>query len=274
MNHTFITQATKGKNQWWRYVVTILGTIAGVAIANLGVNQALPAYKKLFPDNQFGKDLGTSILIGVIFLIATLAFSIVAKKLHKRPFYSFINLDAKFNWLLYFKGFIVWGALLFIGALVDDFAVFQAFLTNLNLSNFIILLVIGFISIGIQSFFEELVIRGYFLQGLHLRIKKISLLVLVNALIFGVLHFGYGIASFIHSFTFGIAFALVVIKQQRIEFVSGAHNANNLLLSLVFLDIADAVIEEFSWSVDWLEMGIHFIIISAFVVIAYTFFKK
>ena len=274
MENTFIKQAATGKNHWWRYLLTILATVAGIAIANIGIRQVLPSFKSLFPDNQFGKDLGTSILIVIIFTIALVAFSVAAKKLHGRPLFSFINLDSSFNWASYFSGFLVWGILLFLGALITDFEIFQSFLDALNITHFLILFGVGFISIGIQSFFEELVIRGYFLQGMHLKIKNIIILVLVNALVFGVLHFGYGIGSFIHSFTFGIAFALIVIKQNRIEFASGAHNANNLLLSLVFLDIADATSAEFSWSIDWLEMGVHLFITLAFVGLVYQFFKK
>ena len=99
-------------------------------------------------------------------------------------------------------------------------------------------------------------------------------MIIINALIFGILHFGYGIGSFIHSFTFGIAFALIVIMQNRIEFASGAHNANNLLLSLVFLDISEAVKEDFSWTIDWLDLGIHLIMLTAMLGIVYKYFKK
>lgn len=274
MEHAFIKQAATGKHQWWRYVLTILATIAGVAIANLVVRQVLPAYKSLFPDDQFGKDLGTTILIGLIFSIALLAFAIASRKLHGRSLVSFINVGSRFSWASYFKGFVVWGVLLFSGALIVDYDLFEAFANNLNITHFLILLLVGFLTIGIQSFFEEVVIRGYFLQGMHLKIKKIIVLVLLNALIFGLLHFGYGIASFIHSFTFGIAFALVVIRQNRIEFASGAHNANNLLLSLVFLDIGEAATAEFSWEIDWLEMGIHLVAIAAMVGIVYKFIRK
>jgi membrane protease YdiL (CAAX protease family) len=274
MEHTFLKQATTGKNDWWRYALTILATVAGVIIANLGIKQVLPFYKSLFPDNQFGKDLGTSILIGVIFLIALVAFIFASKKLHQRSVVSMIHLDKRFNWGLYIKGFLVWGTLLFSGALMVDFDILQAFIKNVQLTHFLILFAVGFITIGIQSFFEELVIRGYLLQGMHLKIKNITILIICNSLIFGILHFGYGIGSFIHSFTFGIAFALIVIKQHRIEFASGAHNANNLLLSLVFLDIGEAIQEEFSWTIDWTEMSIHLITISLLVAIVYKFFKK
>jgi hypothetical protein len=96
----------------------------------------------------------------------------------------------------------------------------------------------------------------------------------VNALIFGVLHFGYGLESFLSSWAFGVAFAIIVILQNRIEFVSGAHNANNLLLSLVFLDLDEATSEKFTWAINWVDFSIHIITLLILVGLVYKFFRK
>jgi membrane protease YdiL (CAAX protease family) len=45
---------------------------------------------------------------------------------------------------------------------------------------------VGFFAIGIQSFFEEIVIRGYLLQDLLLRIKNFLILILFPVLISAV----------------------------------------------------------------------------------------
>lgn len=274
MKNIFITQSEIGKNHWWRYVLTILAVVAAVALANIGIQQVLPAYKSLFPETQFGKDLGTTILVGVVFGLAVLAFTFASKKLHNRPAFSYLSVDGRFNWSQYFGGFLIWAVLIFVSGLITDYDQFQTFLGALNVTHLVILFAVSFISIGVQSFTEEFILRGYFLQGLHLRIKNLVVLVAVNALIFGLLHFGYGIESFIHSFTFGIAFALLVIFQNRIEFASGAHNANNLVLSLFFLDLTDATNAEFSWSIDPVQMVIHFTSLGLLVGVAYKFFRK
>lgn len=93
-------------------------------------------------------------------------------------------------------------------------------------------------------------------------------------MLFGVLHFGYGIESFLSSFVFGIAFVLIVLKQQRIEFVSGAHNANNLILSLFFIDLNSTVNKNFSWSINWLEFSIQTFVTFLLVIIVYKYFPK
>jgi len=109
---------------------------------------------------------------------------------------------------------------------------------------------------------------------MHLLIKKVVTLVILNSLIFGVLHFGYGIESFLSSWAFGVAFAIIVILQNRIEFVSGAHNATNLILSLIFVDLSEATNEAFSWEINWGYFSFHIIALLILVGLVYKFFRK
>ncbi len=274
MKTNFIENSTLGKNKWWQYVLSVLTTIVVIAIVNIIIRQVLPNSKKLFPDNDFGKGIFTFCLILVIFGLALIVFLFLASKLHQRPKMSFISNKGTFSCRQYFIGFLAWGSLLFIGSTIFDYQKLEDFIVNFNLYQFIVLLLFGFLAIGVQSFFEELVIRGYFLQGLHLHLKNIKILILVNGVIFGVLHFGYGVESFLSSWVFGIAFAIIVHLQNSIEFVSGAHNANNLLLSLVFLDLSEATNQAFSWEIDWGYFSIHIISILILVGLVYKYFRK
>jgi membrane protease YdiL (CAAX protease family) len=274
MKSDFLKKAEIGQNTWWRYVLSILAPVIVIALINVVLQEVLSVIKSLFPEGEFGKTLGTFSLVFIVFGAALVTFMLVASKLHKRPILSFITIGKKVNWTSYFIGFLAWGILLFLGGLVTSYDQFENFLQNFETTHFLILFSVGFLSIGIQSFFEELVIRGYWLQGLHLHIKKVSVLILVNALLFGVLHFGYGLESFLSSFGFGIAFVLIVILQNRIEFVSGAHNANNLILSLIFLDLEEAANESFSWDIDWSEFGLHIIALMLLTGLVYKFLKK
>lgn len=274
MKNDFLKNAEIGQNTWWRYVLSILAPVIVIALINIVLRETLPALKSLFPESEFGKTLGTFSLVLMVFGVAIVTFMLVASRLHKRPILSFINTGKKFNWTSYFIGFLAWGILLFLGGLITDYDIFENFLQNFQTSHFLILFSVGFISIGIQSFFEELVIRGYWLQGLHLHIKKVSVLILVNALLFGLLHFGYGLESFLSSYAFGIAFALIVVFQNRIEFVSGAHNANNLILSLVFVDLSETLNDTFSWKINWVDFSIHIIALLILVGLVYKFFRK
>jgi membrane protease YdiL (CAAX protease family) len=274
MKGNFLENATLGTNKWWQYVLSILSAVAGIAVVNMSISQVLPRIKSLFPYNDFGKNLFTFSLVLLIFGVAVIAFLVTARKLHQRSKMSFISNQDKFNRKSYFIGFVTWGTLLFIGLVISDYQKFEVFRENFNLVHFLTLFLFGFIAIGVQSFFEELVLRGYLLQGLHLRIKNIAMLIIINGLIFGFLHFGYGIESFLSSLFFGVAFAIIVILQNRIEFVSGAHNANNLLLSLVFLDLSEATSEKFTWAINWVDFSIHVIALLILVGLVYKIFRK
>jgi membrane protease YdiL (CAAX protease family) len=100
------------------------------------------------------------------------------------------------------------------------------------------------------------------------------MLIIINGVIFGLLHFGYGLESFLSSWLFGIAFAIIVILQNSIEFVAGAHNANNLLLSLVFLDLSEATNEKFSWAINWVDFSVHIVALLLLVGVVFMFFKR
>lgn len=274
MKGSFIENASLGKNKWWHYILSLASAVVVIALLNVLIRLLLPNIKQLFPANDFGKGLFTFSLVLLIFGLALFAFLFVASRLHQRPKIQFISTRSIFSWKQYFIGFMTWGSLLFISSAIFDYPKLEEFITNFKPYQFSVLFLLGFVAIGVQSFFEELVIRGYFLQGLHLQIKKVKLLVIVNALIFGVLHFGYGLESFLSSWAFGIAFAIIVILQNGIEFVSGAHNANNLLLSLVFLDLSESLNETFSWKFNWVDFSSHIIALLILVGLVYKFFKK
>ena len=269
----YLENVRKGKNTWYSYVFTILSVIVGISIGSLILGLITPFLKDVFPKGDLGKELGTFVIIGGIFGFGLIAFIIAFKKFHQRSVFSLLGITNKFNFALYFKGFILWGVLLFIASLITEFHLFQKFLFNFNLSNFILLAVVGFVFLGIQTFFEEILIRAYILQGISLKIKNVFLLIIVNSILFGIMHFGYGLDSFLYNSIVGVTFVLIVLKHKQIEFVSGAHNANNLILSLIFIDLNDALNKDFTWSIDWGFLPLHILISTLLIIIVYKFIK-
>ncbi|MCA6470886.1 MAG: CPBP family intramembrane metalloprotease [Chitinophagaceae bacterium] len=274
MSNNFLENANVGTNKWWQYITSILSAILAIIIVNIAIRLVLPTIKSFFPANDFGKGLITYLLIFIVFGVALITFLYSASKIHKRSGITFISSFNKFSWSQYFLGLITWGAILFISLLISDYQKFEAFKNNFQPEYFTISLLVGFFAIGVQSFFEELIFRGYILQGLHTRLQNTTALIFVNGLLFGLLHIGYGLESFLSSWIFGVAFALIVIFQKRIEFVAGAHNANNLLLSLVFLDLSEAMNENFSWKINWIDFTIQIVALILLVGIVHTFSKK
>lgn len=256
MKNLFLQQAAEGKNSWWRYLATILLMIAGLIAINLIVGKVvLPLLKPYLPEKtDFSNEVMTFIFAGIVFGVALLSFVFAFRWLHKRKAMSLITTTGRFSWREYFAGFAVWGVLVFVGMLITDYDKFQTFINTFQASQFIILLVVGAIMLGIQSFTEEILFRGYFLQGTSLLFKRELLPVLINGLLFALLHFGYGISAFISTFGFGVAFSLITLRKSRIEFASGAHLVNNLLLSVIFIDLNEALNSQFDWTIDYKEL--------------------
>jgi membrane protease YdiL (CAAX protease family) len=274
MESSFLQHSQTGRHAWWRYLLTISAIVLTFLLMNLALKGQATRLKTLFPNDEFGKNLFTFLVIFCIFGTALAVFSFTAGKLHGVSFKNYVHTTRKFSWKLYLSGFGVYGILMFLGGLLLSDPTLKHFTERFNLSHFLILFIAGFVSIGVQSFFEEVLIRGYLLQGMHRILKGLPLLILLNATLFALLHLGYGISSLISSLSMGIVLAYLAIRQNSIAFISGVHNAHNLLLSVIFIDLSDALTEKFSWSIEWKDLGISFLILALLLLYAHTFIKK
>lgn len=90
--------------------------------------------------------------------------------------------------------------------------------------------------ITIQSAKEEFIYRGYLLQGFYFFTHKKSLAILFTSLIFASMHFQFfvpvssdDLGRYTSLFVHGIIYALITIKNQRIEWAIGSHAAWNIV---------------------------------------------
>jgi membrane protease YdiL (CAAX protease family) len=271
--NTYLEKVNNGRNSWKAYISTIVVAVAGIAIGGLIFGVLTPFMKSIFPNGEFGKSIGTFVIIGGTFGFGLLGFLFGFKKFYQRPIMSLFGSLEKFNFSLYTKGFLIYGFLIFAINLVTEFNTFQNFKENFNFSNFLVLATIGFLCLGLQSFFVEILFRSYLLQGMSLKIKRILWLVILNGFLFGMFHLGYGVESFIQNFLFGLVSTLITLKLGQIEFVAGAHNANNLVLSLVFVNLNEEIESNFSWEIDWIYLSLDILAYAILIFIIYKLFK-
>jgi membrane protease YdiL (CAAX protease family) len=92
---------------------------------------------------------------------------------------------------------------------------------------------------GLQTTTEELLFRGYLLLALGLLTQRTWLMVAINTVLFGVPHLlnpelsaGSALLA-ANYFLFGAFFALLTLRDNRLELAIGAHAANNLFATLV-----------------------------------------
>jgi len=227
----FLTLSKKGKNDWWRILLFIISLIALPAIASLTLdNIDFPNYKD--KENELVLDI---VIEGFAFSIVLIGVFLAINLIHKRTF-STLNGPGSFQTKEFLEGITVWGILIVIGSLLNQQGQWKYFIDNGLNSSLIFFLPITILAIGIQSYTEEVVFRGYLLQTLSLRIKNVFVLILICSSIFGILHGLDGLAAIIGTTIFGCLFCYIVLKRNNLTFAAGVHLIHNFFFIYVFPD--------------------------------------
>ena len=163
----------------------------------------------------------------------------VLKKIHSRSLISIITSRKKIDFNRFKFAFILWSfismSIFFLEILVNP----ADYEWNFNFSKFLILFLISMIMIPIQSILEELIFRGYLMQGFSFYFKSRLWPLLTTSLIFGLLHIlnpeiqkiGYGLL--IYYVGTGLFFGIITLMDEGVEISSGFHVSNNLVASLL-----------------------------------------
>ena len=103
------------------------------------------------------------LLLGFVF--GFVAIWLTVRYFHNLKFKVFLTTRDKLDWKrIYFGAFII-GITIIGSSILDYFLSPTDYLLNFQLDKFIILAIIGLIMVPIQTTFEELLFRGYFMQG-------------------------------------------------------------------------------------------------------------
>ena len=163
----------------------------------------------------------------------------VVKQIHFRSIISIITSRKKVDFKRFMFAFILWSlisvSIFFLEILINP----TDYEWNFNFSKFLVLFLISITMIPVQSILEELVFRGYLMQGFSVFFKSRLLSLLTTSIIFGLLHIlnpeiqkiGYGLL--IYYVGTGLFFGIVTLMDEGIELSSGFHVSNNLVASLL-----------------------------------------
>ncbi len=171
---------------------------------------------------------------------------IAVKWIHKRPFGTLINYNARIKWSRFWIGFLVYGTLISIGTAVDYIMNPETYTLSIDSSKFWITLPLILIMTPLQTTTEELVFRGYVIQSFGLKIKNGLILSLISGVLFTLPHLAnpeiyasnkLGVFSTIcmilNYFVIGMVLAMITIRTNSLEAAMGAHAVNNLFCFLL-----------------------------------------
>jgi len=174
------------------------------------------------------------------FLIGLFTFMILVKPLNYRTFKVTVNGNGMFRWNRFFISALVWTIL----SAVYFFIYLKMDPSNFSLKNssgtLIPLILISLVFIPFQAAFEEVLFRGYLMQGFAVILRNRWFPLLMTSVLFGLMHafnpeveeFGF-FTMMPQYILFGLIFGIVTILDDGIEAAIGAHAANNAFLCIM-----------------------------------------
>jgi len=246
--------AFKGNNSLWRYAVLIFAVfiaansvgaiplIVGFAIRTVSDPDAVSRLASNANDlSQLGFDPNTT-LVMLLFpsLAGLVAYILLIKPLNNRTLIGTINGNSQLRWKRIFVSALVWivfSAVYLIAYKGIDPLNFRINNTSVTL---IYLIIISILLIPFQASLEEVIFRGYLMQGFSVLLRNRWLPVVITSLLFGVLHAWnpeikeYGFFTMMPQYVmFGLLFGVITVIDDGAEIAIGAHIANNVFLSIM-----------------------------------------
>lgn len=246
----FIQQAYKGENAWWAYLVTLILFIFGWQFFGIIPLVGVAAYyadnKDVFiksAEDSFatvGMDANLYLLLVIFtFLGGLLALFFGIKTIHKRKIISIITSRDKIDWSRIFYAFVIWAI---IGLLMIAISYFMSpgdFIWNFKPVSFFILVIISFLFLPIQTSMEEILFRGYLMQGFGTWFKKSFVALILTSVIFGLMHGlnpeieKLGWFVMIYYMGTGLILGIFTLMDEGTELALGFHAANNIIAAVV-----------------------------------------
>lgn len=244
----FIAQAFKPGNEFWKYIigfiVVILASFVGqlplfIAIGVKAMNEGkgMPTSEEQIY-NYLDLNL-TLFLILLSFAFGLLSLIIVVKKVHHQKFREVITSRQQIDWKRIALSFTIWAIFSAASIFLIYYMEPDIYILQFNPDKFIILAIVAIAMIPIQTTAEELIFRGYLMQGFGLMAKNKWVPLALTSIIFGALHLanpevekmGY-IVSLYYIGT-GLFLGIMTLMDEGTELALGFHAANNLTAALL-----------------------------------------
>ena len=176
-------------------------------------------------------------------------FILLIKPLNQKGLMCVINGTNSFRWNRFFISALVWliisAIYLFIYIKLDplNFKV-----NNRSIITLMPLILMSLLFIPFQAAFEEIICRGYLMQGFAALARNRWLPLIMTSIIFGLMHFlnpevsEFGFGTMMPQYIlFGLIFGIITIMDDGVEAAIGAHAANNVFLCIMVTNESSAL---------------------------------
>jgi len=246
----YLELARAGKNEWWRYLLAFFAILGSWLTISIVAGLILFALVYLDNDPSTNLEIKTGRITGldpaVTFLLlmtapVALFVSVLAttRVIHQRGMRTLVTPLERIDWGRVAFGFGLFLGLAALGSALEAVIFPGRYEWTFRPVEFLKILPLVMIFIPLQTAGEELVFRGYLMQALSLHIRQPFIVAVISSLLFMAMHLGNpemnADALLLPAYYFGIGllFALVTIKDNRLELALGAHAATNMFTALI-----------------------------------------
>lgn len=246
----FLQIARQGQNKWYLYLASLVVVALGIFAGQMPIYLYLLAkgYKD-FEISEMAETLnfepaGISQNLTLFFMLLAfvgglIAFWFSVVFIHKKQFISLITPFQRINWRKIFFSFGLWMVLSAVAELVFYIIHPENYELHFQPDKFPGLLLISLLIFPLQTSWEELMFRGYMMQGLSLLIPyRWVPLIFTNAL-FGLMHMmneevgAFGVApTMVYYIGTGLFLGIITLMDDSLELALGVHAATNIYSSL------------------------------------------
>lgn len=243
----FIEQAIHKENKFWKYLLGSLVVILFSSIAQIPLLLAV----FLSPNTTALAELNSDTILNVLdsnlslflmsltFVGGIIGLYFVLKWMHNQTLKSIITGTSTIRWNKIFFSFTIW-SLLVIGTTALDFWIHpKDYVVNFNAYSFLLLVLVAVVMLPLQTSCEELIFRGYLMQGFGNLVPHKWFPLLMTSLIFGLLHImnpevdKMGYSLLIYYIGTGLLLGIMTLLDDGMELALGFHAANNLIGALL-----------------------------------------
>jgi len=189
-------------------------------------------------ENGFDNNLYLFLAI-LTFGIGDLGIWVVVRFMHKRAFLTLITPWKKLNWKKIFTAFFIFLAMTAVSEGIAYYVNPDNYVLQFQPVPFIILLLITVLVMPLQTSFEELLFRGYLMQGFSLLFRNTLPALIVTSVFFALMHSGNPEVSKFGFWTmfpyycgFGLMLGFITLQDKSLEISLAVHAANNMFSSL------------------------------------------
>tara|TARA_B100000035_G_scaffold310717_1_gene319032 strand:+ start:236 stop:1144 length:909 start_codon:yes stop_codon:yes gene_type:complete len=192
------------------------------------------------------QDLFTNLPSNLTLFLVLLPFAVVlpfvylvVTRLHNQSILSLITARNRVDYKKIFFSFMLWGSVSALMVFFDYWMSPEDFIWNFKPLTFLILFLISIVMIPLQTTLEEIIFRGYLLQGFGLLFKNRWMPLLTTSILFGLLHIWnpeidkLGIHLIWYYIGTGLFLGLITLMDEGLELALGFHAANNLVTALL-----------------------------------------